>query len=53
MQHVREPDRLIHRGLDLVEAEIVGNLLGVIDDVVERGREREDVLVVFIGVTKV
>src|SRR5437588_3788486 len=45
-QHVREALRLLHRGLDLVEAQVVGRLLGVVDDVVERGRERVDVLTV-------
>ena len=38
-EHVGELDRLLHRGLDRVEAERVGDLLGVVDDVVERGRE--------------
>jgi hypothetical protein len=45
-QHRREPQRLVHRRLDLVEAEEVGDLLGVVDDVVERRRKREDVLTV-------
>ena len=38
-QHVGELDRLLHRRLDGVEAELGGGLLGVVDDVVERGRE--------------
>ena len=37
---------LLHRRLDLVEAEEVGDLLDVVDDVVERGGERVDVLAV-------
>ena len=45
-EDVREPLRLLHRRLDLVEAEVVGDLLGVVDDVVERGGELEDVLAV-------
>ena len=39
-------DRLIHRRLDLVEAEIVCDLLDVVGNVVERRGEREDVLAV-------
>ena len=38
-EHVGELDRLLHRGLDRVQAERVGDLLGVVDDVVERGRQ--------------
>src|SRR3954449_9090127 len=45
-QHVREALRLLERRLDLVEPEIVGDLLGVVGDVVERGRELVDVLTV-------
>ena len=32
--------RLLHRRLDAVEPELVGRLLGVVDDVVERARQR-------------
>jgi hypothetical protein len=39
-KHVGEFDRLLHRRLDPVEAELGGHLLGVVDDVIERGRER-------------
>jgi hypothetical protein len=35
-----------HRRLDLIQAEIVGDLLGEVDDVVQRAREAEDVLAV-------
>ena len=35
-----EPLGLLHRRLDLVQPEVVGDLLGVIHHVVERGRER-------------
>ena len=35
--------RLLHRRLDAVEPELVGALLGVVDDVVERAGERVDV----------
>ena len=38
-EHVGELDRLLHRRLDAVEAERVGDLLGVVDDVVERRRQ--------------
>ena len=38
-EHVGELERLLHRRLDAVEAERVGGLLGVVDDVVERRRE--------------
>ncbi len=38
--------RLGHRRLDLVQAEVVGDLLGVVDDVVQRRRQPEDVLAV-------
>src|SRR3954462_452637 len=48
-QHVGEPLRLLERGLDLVEAEVVRDLLGVIDHVVERRGERVDVLAVDRG----
>ena len=40
---------LLHRRLDLVEAEVVGDLLGVVDDVVERRGELVDVLAVDRG----
>ena len=46
MQHLGQLDRLIHRRLDLVEAEVVRDLLDVVDDVIERRRKREDVLAV-------
>ena len=46
LEHVRQLHRLLHRRLDLVEAEVVGGLLGEVDDVVERRRQREDVLAV-------
>jgi hypothetical protein len=36
----------LHRRLDLVEAEVVGDLFDVVDDVVERRGELEDVLAV-------
>src|SRR3954454_5692761 len=38
-QDVRHPLRLLHRRLDLVEAEVVGDLVDQVDDVVEVGRE--------------
>ena len=38
-QHVGHRDGLLHRRLDAVEAELVGGLLGVVDDVVERRGE--------------
>src|SRR3954467_5463272 len=46
VEHVGELLRLFEGGLDLVEAEVVGDLLGVVDHVVERGCERVDVLAV-------
>jgi hypothetical protein len=39
-------DGLTGRRLDAVELEQVGRLLDVVDDVVDRRREREDVLAV-------
>src|SRR4051795_10962875 len=45
-EHVGEPLRLLERGLDLVEAEVVGDLFRVVDDVVEGARQRVDVLAV-------
>ena len=39
-EHVGDLLRLLHRRLDAVEPELVGGLLGVVDDVVERARER-------------
>src|SRR3954447_1319753 len=45
-EDVGEALGLLHRRLDPVEAEVVGDLLGVVDDVVQRGRQREDVLAV-------
>ena len=41
--------RLLHRRLDLVEAEHVGGLLGVVDHVVQRRGQRVDVLAVERG----
>jgi hypothetical protein len=38
-EHVAELERLLHRRLDAVEDELVGGLLGEVDDVVERGRQ--------------
>ena len=38
-EYVGEIDRSLHRRLDGVEPEGVRNLLGFVDDVVERGRE--------------
>ena len=46
VQHARQPLGLLHRRLDPVEAEEVGDLLDEVDDVVERRRERDDVLAV-------
>src|SRR4051794_38933107 len=46
VEHVGELLGLLEGRLDLVEAEVVGDLLGVVDDIVERGRERVDVLAV-------
>src|SRR3954452_9031041 len=40
-QDVGEQTRVLHRRLDPVDAEHVCGLLGVVDDVVERGRELE------------
>ena len=39
-EHVGELDRLLHRRLDAVQAELRRGLLGVVDDVVERRRQR-------------
>ena len=39
-QHLGDVLRLLHRRLDAVGAELVGRLLGVVDDVVERDGER-------------
>ena len=39
-EHVGDLLRLLHRRLDAVEHELVGGLLGVVDDVVERAGER-------------
>src|SRR4051812_21993819 len=44
VEDARELLRLLHRRLDAVEPEVVGDLLDVVDDVVERGGEVEDVL---------
>ena len=46
LQHAGQLQRLLHRGLDVVEPHEVGRLLGEVDDVVERRRERVDVLTV-------
>ena len=43
---MRELDRLVHRRLDPVQTQVVGHLFGVVDDVVERRGEREDVLAI-------
>ena len=45
-QHLGERLRLLHRRLDLVEAEEVAGLLDVVDDVVDLGRQAVDVLAV-------
>ena len=42
-EHAGDLLRLLHRRLDAVEPELVGRLLGEVDDVVERARERVDV----------
>ena len=39
-EHLGERVGLLHRRLDGVDAERVGGLLGVVDDVVERGRQQ-------------
>ena len=39
-EHLGELDRLLHRRLHPVEAELRGDLLGVVDDVVQRARQR-------------
>jgi hypothetical protein len=43
-QDVRQPLGLLHRGLDLVQAHVVGDLLGEVDDVVEPRGQLQDVL---------
>ena len=48
-EDVGERQRLLHRRLDLVEAEEVGRLLDVVDDVVDLRREAVDVLAVERG----
>ena len=45
-QHSCQPLRLRHRRFDLVQPEVVGDLLGVVDDVVERGGQVQYVLAV-------
>src|SRR4051812_13920192 len=45
-QDVRQALGLLHRGLDPVEAQVVGHLVDEVDDVVELRREVEDVLAV-------
>ena len=42
-EHVGDSGRLLHRRLDAVAAELVGRLLGEVDDVVKRAGERVDV----------
>src|ERR1700676_4052628 len=37
--HLAELDRLLHRRLDAIQSELRGRLLGMVDDVVERGRQ--------------
>src|SRR3954469_16246996 len=49
VEDLGQPDRLVHRRLDLVEAEVVRDLLHEVDDVVERRRQLEDVLAVDRG----
>src|SRR3954451_5880503 len=46
VQDAGHPLRLLHRRLDPVEAQEVGDLLDVVDDVVHPGGERDDVLTV-------
>src|SRR4051794_18743549 len=46
VQDPRHLQRLLHRRLDAVEAHEVGHLLDEVDDVVERGGQRVDVLAV-------
>ena len=48
-QDLRQSARLLHRRLDLVEAEEVGSLLGEVDDVVHLGREPVDVFAIDRG----
>src|SRR3954447_18994873 len=43
-EDVGQPLGLLHRRLDLVQAEVVGHLLGQIDDVVQPGGQLDDVL---------
>ena len=45
-QHAGQTLSLGHRRLDLVQPEVVRDLLGVVDDVVERRGQVEDVLAV-------
>ena len=45
-KHVGQALGLLHRRLDLVEAEVVGHLVDEVDDVVEVADEPEDVLAV-------
>src|SRR3954470_11395136 len=45
-QDVRQALGLLHRRLDAVEPEVVGDLVDEVDDVVERGGEGQDVLAV-------
>jgi DNA-binding winged helix-turn-helix (wHTH) protein len=39
-EHLGEFDRLLHRRLNAIEPQLRGHLLGVVDDVIERRRER-------------
>ena len=48
-EHVCHLLGLLHRRLDAVQRELVGGLLGVVDDVVERARERVHVGGVQVG----
>ena len=48
-EHLRDRLGLLHRRLDAVAAELVGGLLGEVDDVVERDRERVHVGGVEVG----
>ena len=48
-EHARETLALLHGRLDLVEAEIVGDLLGEVDDVVQRRGQLKDVFAVDRG----
>ena len=49
VQHLCQLLGLDHRRLDVVEPEVVGDLLGVVHDIVERGGQLVDVLPVYRG----